>query len=156
VKLTIVAVGNRMPAWVNDGFTDYARRMPREVRVELIAIKPEKREGGRITSQLLAAERNRIEVGLPRDAKRVALDERGDLISSHGLADWLRRWMAEGQDAAFVIGSADGLDDNLKKSAHHLLSLSKMTLPHGLVRVLLAEQLYRAVSLIKNHPYHRE
>jgi 23S rRNA (pseudouridine1915-N3)-methyltransferase len=88
-----------MPAWVNDGFTDYARRMPREARVELIQIKPEKREGGRMTAQILAAERNRIEASLPRDAQRVALDERGDLISSHGLADWLRRWMAEGQDA---------------------------------------------------------
>lgn len=145
-----------MPAWVNDGFTDYARRMPREARVELIEIKPEKREAGRMTAQILAAERNRIEAGLPRDAQRVALDEHGDLISSRGLADWLRRWMAESQDAAFVIGSADGLDDGLKKSSHHLLSLSKMTLPHGLARVLLAEQLYRAVSLIQNHPYHRE
>jgi 23S rRNA (pseudouridine1915-N3)-methyltransferase len=155
VKLTIVAVGNRMPLWVNDGFGDYVRRMPREARVELIEIKPEKREGGKMTGQILAAERNRIEAGLPRDAQRVVLDEHGELISSHELADWLRRWMAEGQDAAFVIGSADGLDDGLKKGCHHLLSLSRMTLPHGLARVLLAEQLYRAVSLIQNHPYHR-
>jgi 23S rRNA (pseudouridine1915-N3)-methyltransferase len=156
VKLSIVAVGNRMPAWVSEGFTDYIRRMPREARVELIEVKPEKRAAGRMTAQILAAERNRIEAGLPRDAQRVALDERGNLISSHGLAEWLRRWKAEGQDAAFVIGSADGLDESLKKSSHYLLSLSKMTLPHGLVRVLLAEQLYRAVSLIQNHPYHRE
>lgn len=145
-----------MPAWVSDGFTNYAHRMPREARVELIEIKPEKREGGKMTTQILAAERNRIEAGLPRDVQRVALDERGDLLSSHALADWLRRWMAEGQNAAFVIGSADGLDDGLKKTSNHLLSLSKMTLPHGLVRVVLAEQLYRAVSLIQNHPYHRE
>lgn len=145
-----------MPSWVDAGFAEYARRMPREVRAELIEIKPERRETGKTSAQTLAAERSRIEAALSRDAQRIVLDERGELISSPTLADWLRGWMAQGQDVAFVIGSADGLDEGLKKSAHRLLSLSKMTFPHGLARIVLAEQLYRAVSLIQNHPYHRQ
>jgi 23S rRNA (pseudouridine1915-N3)-methyltransferase len=145
-----------MPSWVDEGVAQYARRMPREARTELVEIKPEKREAGRTTAQIVAAEGSRIEAALSRDVQRVALDERGELLSSLTLADWLRRWMAEGQNVAFLIGSADGLDDGLKTRSHHLLSLSKMTLPHGLVRIVLAEQLYRAVSLIQNHPYHRE
>jgi 23S rRNA (pseudouridine1915-N3)-methyltransferase len=156
VKLIVVAVGHRMPAWIDAGFTEYSRRMPREARVELIELKPDKREGGRGSAQILAAERVRIDAAIPRSARRVVLDERGELLTTAQLADWLKQWMEDGSDAAFVIGSADGLDPELKRGAHHLLSLSRMTLPHGLARVILAEQLYRAVSLLHNHPYHRE
>jgi 23S rRNA (pseudouridine1915-N3)-methyltransferase len=156
VKLIVVAVGHRMPAWIDAGFAEYSRRMPREVRVELIEIKPDKREGGRSSAQILAAERMRIDAAVPLSARRVVLDERGELLTTAQLADWLKQWMRDGSDAAFVIGSADGVDPELKRGAHRMLSLSRMTLPHGLARVILAEQLYRAVSLLHNHPYHRE
>lgn len=155
MKLHIVAVGNRMPAWVDAGFEEYAKRMPREARITLIEVKPEKREGGKTTEQVLAAEATRIEAVLPIGSEVIVLDERGVTLSTKQLADWLRGTMAEGHDMAFVIGSADGLHPRIKQHAKRLTSLSALTLPHGLARVLLAEQLYRAMSLIQNHPYHR-
>lgn len=155
MKLTIIAVGSRMAAWIVAGYGEYSRRMPREARIALIEIKPEKRDGGKTVDQLLAAEAARIEAALPDGAEVIILDERGAAVSTRQLAGWLRAFMAEGRDAAFLIGSADGLHSRLKRSGR-LLSLSSLTLPHGLARVLLAEQLYRAMSLIRNHPYHRE
>ncbi len=156
MKLTVIAVGNRMPAWVSAGYEEYARRMPRESRVNLVEVKPEKRDGGRSIEQILAVEALRIEAALPDGATIIVLDERGTGISTRDFADWLSASMAEGRDATFVIGSADGLHPRIKSRAHRLLALSALTLPHGLARVLLAEQLYRAISLINHHPYHRE
>jgi 23S rRNA (pseudouridine1915-N3)-methyltransferase len=98
----------------------------------------------------------RIENALPQGADVIVLDERGLAISTRELANWLREFMAEGRDGAFIIGSADGLHPSIKQRARRLFSLSSLTLPHGLARVLLAEQLYRAISLLQNHPYHRE
>lgn len=156
MKLYVVAVGNRMPAWIDAGFEEYAKRMPRQARITLIEVKPEKREGGKTVEQILAAEAMRIEAALPEGARLVVLDERGASIATRQFAEWLSSHMNDGQDAAFLIGSADGLHASLKQRAHQTLALSPLTLPHGLVRVLLAEQLYRAMSLIQNHPYHRE
>ena len=156
MKLHVIAVGNRMPAWVAAGFEEYAKRMPREARIALIEIKPEKREGGRTTAQVLSAEAARIEAVLPDGAEVVVLDERGGVVSTKQLADWLTAAMSNGTDAAFIIGSADGLHPRIKQRAGRLMALSALTLPHGLARVLIAEQLYRAMSLIQNHPYHRE
>lgn len=147
-----------MPAWVDAGFAEYARRMPREAAVELSEVKPERRgqnAGNRTAAQLLAAERGRIEAALGTDCYTVALDEHGEQLTTAQLARSVRRWMESGHDAAFLIGGADGLDAGLKGSAEMLLALSAMTLPHGLARVVLAEQLYRAVSMLGNHPYHR-
>jgi 23S rRNA (pseudouridine1915-N3)-methyltransferase len=160
VKLRIVAIGHKAPDWVNAGFEDYARRMPREARIELIELKPGTR-GGQNPSEaaierILAAEKDRILAAVPTGSVKIALDERGKAVSTADLARKLAGWMQDGRDAAFMIGSADGLDAGLKKDADLLLSLSAMTLPHAMVRVLLAEQLYRALSLIQNHPYHRE
>jgi 23S rRNA (pseudouridine1915-N3)-methyltransferase len=156
VKLHIIAVGNRMPVWIDAGFEEYAKRMPREARIALTEVKPEKRDGGKSTEQVLFAESARIESALPTKADIIVLDERGQAVSTRQLADWLREFMTEGRDAAFVIGSADGLHANVKRRAKRLFSLSALTLPHGLARVLLAEQIYRAISLLQNHPYHRD
>lgn len=155
VKLIIVAVGHKMPAWVNDGFAEYTRRMPRETRIELVEIKPSMRAGGKTTEQVHEAERNRIEAALSAGCERVVLDERGQNWSTLELAETMKDWMRGGRDVAFIIGGSDGLHPELKRQGR-LWSLSRLTLPHGLVRVVLAEQLYRAVTVIHNHPYHRE
>lgn len=160
MKLRIVAVGHKPRDWIAAGFEDFVRRMPREARIELAEIKAAPRShqapSNASVVQILASEKARILAAVPPDSVKVALDERGKGLSTAELAHKLTGWMQEGRDVAFMIGSADGLDENLKAEADLLLSLSAMTFPHALVRVLLAEQLYRAISLIQNHPYHRE
>ena len=158
--LHIVCVGNKPPAWVASGFEDYARRMPREARIELTEIKPAARgsqtQSPAAVARLLEAEKNRILASLPPGCVKIALDEHGKSTSTETLARRMAAWLQDGRDIAFMIGSADGLHPALKKDADMLLSLSAMTLPHAMVRVLLAEQLYRAMSIVRNHPYHRE
>lgn len=144
-----------MPGWVTAGFDDYARRLPREIPLELVDIKPEPRERGRSVEQMLAAEASRIE-SARKGFRMVALDERGNAWSTREFAARLRGWRDAGDDVAFVIGSADGLADRVRTDASAVVALSAMTLPHGLVRVLLAEQIYRAVTLLAGHPYHRD
>jgi 23S rRNA (pseudouridine1915-N3)-methyltransferase len=156
MKLVIVAVGTRMPSWVVEGYREYAKRMPPGTALELVEIKPEARTTGKTVEQMLAAEAARVLAALPKGSRVVALDERGKDMSTCGLAVQLEAWMQERGPVAFVIGGADGLDASLKKAAAMQLRLSGMTLPHGLARVLLAEQLYRALSIIGGHPYHRE
>lgn len=154
MKFLVCAVGHKMPRWIAAGFEEYTRRMPHEATIELLEIKPEKRSGKKV-EQLLAAEAVRILAALPPRCRMVALDEHGRQLTTVKLADSVREWMRNGGDIAFIVGGADGLDARIKNSANDVLALSAMTLPHGLARVLLAEQLYRAVSLIKGHPYHR-
>lgn len=144
-----------MPAWVNAGFDEYAKRMPRDYTLDLVELKPEPRDRGKSVAQLLAAEAVRIRAACA-GMQMVALDERGAGWTTSQFAAHLARWHAEAIDVAFLIGSADGLAPPLKRDAAFLLGLSSMTLPHGLARVLLAEQLYRAVSVNIGHPYHRE
>jgi 23S rRNA (pseudouridine1915-N3)-methyltransferase len=155
MKLFILAVGHKMPGWVSNAFDEYTKRMPPELRIELREIKAEQRSAGRPAHSVMAAERTRIEAALPRQATLVMLDEHGHDWTTLQLAQALPRWQGAGQDVAFVIGGADGLDPALKARADLLLRLSSLTLPHGMVRVLLAEQLYRAWSITQNHPYHR-
>lgn len=155
MKLRIVALGQRMPGWVDTGFDEYARRLPREFPLELIEIKPQPRERGRSVAQMLAAEATRIESACT-GLRTVALDEHGDAWSTRDFANRLREWRDAGTDIAFIIGSADGLAYAVKSRAAAVVALSAMTLPHGLVRVVLAEQIYRAVSLLGGHPYHRD
>lgn len=155
MKLTIVALGHKMPAWVDAGVNEYVKRMPAEARIELLELKPEDR-ASRSIEKVLALEAARIEAALPKNATRIVLDERGKALTTFDLAALLRAWMAEGAQPAFIIGSADGLAPDIKATAAKTIALSGFTLPHGLVRVLLAEQLYRAWSLTQNHPYHRE
>ena len=155
MRLLILAVGNKMPEWVETSFAEYAKRMPHEASIELVEIKPEKRGGGKNVDQLMAAEGARILSAIPPRCRTVALDERGRQWTTVKLADSISGWMKNGGDTAFIIGGADGLDPSIKNSADEVLALSALTLPHALARVLLAEQLYRALSLIKRHPYHR-
>ena len=158
MKFLVVALGHRMPAWVQAGFEDYARRMPREARVRLLELKPEPRAPRSADGELqraLEAERRRIVAVLPKACYKVVLDERGVSFNTRGLAARIERWRQRGGDVAFMIGGADGVAAALKQEADLLWSLSALTLPHPLVRIMLAEQLYRATSLLSGHPYHR-
>jgi len=155
MQLVIIAVGSRMPTWVNSAFQDYTKRMPAELPIELREIKPEPRSAQRGAHFLMQAEAQRIRAALPKRRVVVALDERGQEFSTVELAARLERWRAESDPVFWIIGGADGLDAELKAEASVCLSLSRLTLPHAMVRVILAEQLYRAWSLTQNHPYHR-
>jgi 23S rRNA (pseudouridine1915-N3)-methyltransferase len=143
-----------MPAWVDAGFTEFCARMPRDARVELKALKPAPRGGP--VKRAIEDEGTRILAALPRGCFKIVLDENGVLLDSRELAQHLGRWRQTGQDLAFIVGGADGLAASVKQAAAFTWSLSSLTLPHGLARVVLAEQLYRAVSILHNHPYHRE
>lgn len=143
-----------MPAWVSAGFDEYAKRLARGFTLELIEIKPRPRVSTASVAQVLDAETPRI-LAACDGFRLIALDERGKAWSTREFAARLARWRDGGDDVAFVIGSADGLADEVKAKAHAVMSLSTMTLPHGLARVVLAEQIYRATTLIAGHPYHR-
>lgn len=155
MKLTVVAVGHRQPAWVSEGCAEYVKRMPRELATSVVEIKPEPR-GSKTREQLLAAEKGRIREALAAGSRLVVLDERGDDLTTLKLAKRLETWMLDSRDTVLLIGGADGIDEELKQAADDKIRLSSLTLPHGLARLLLCEQLYRAVSVLKNHPYHRE
>ena len=155
MKITIIAVGNRMPTWVEAAWEDYAKRLPTDWAVELKEIKPEPRTSGKTASQMMAAEAKRIESAIPANALRVALDEHGKDLSTEKFSALLQGWQDNSQSLAILIGGPDGLDPALKASCANLLRLSSLTFPHPLVRVVLIEQLYRAWSILVNHPYHR-
>jgi 23S rRNA (pseudouridine1915-N3)-methyltransferase len=156
MRLLLVAVGQRQPAWADTAYEDFAKRFPPEMRLELKAVKAEPRSAGKSTEQLMAAEGQRLEAALPKSVRRVILDERGDRVTTVQLAQRLERWKGDGRDVAIFIGGPDGLDPALKATADETLRLSDLTLPHAFVRVLLAEALYRAWSVMAGHPYHRE
>lgn len=156
MKLRVVAVGHKMPGWVDDAVAEYAKRLPRNFAFELGEVRPEPRTSGKTVPQLLAAEAARIEAAIPAGVLRVVCDEHGKDLTTMQLSERLRQWQDSASDIALVIGGPDGLAQSIKDSAGLTLRLSSMTLPHGLARVLLAEQLYRAWSILQNHPYHRE
>jgi len=155
MRLLLVAVGQRQPGWADEAYADYAKRFPPELRLELKAVKAEPR-GSKSAEQLMAAEATRIEAALPRGVRRVVLDERGDRLTSVQLAARMKVWMGDGRDVALLIGGPDGLAATIKASADESLRLSDLTLPHAFARVLLAEGLYRAWTVMTGHPYHRE
>ncbi|MFZ3088082.1 MAG: 23S rRNA (pseudouridine(1915)-N(3))-methyltransferase RlmH [Methylotenera sp.] len=155
MKLRIISVGHKMPAWVETACADFTKRMPRESAVEIVDIKPEKRAAGNSTENIQLIEAKRILEAVGRDYL-IACDERGQEVTTLQLADKMKQWQTLGRDVSIVIGGADGLHSSLKQQADWLWGLSKLTLPHAFVRVLLCEQLYRAHSVIHNHPYHRE
>lgn len=158
--ILIVAVGQKQPAWVNEAFEDYAKRLPPEWAIELKEIKAEPRAAGKTAAQMMAAEANRITAALEKEKSggsvmAIALDERGKDLNTQQFADLIAQCRSQSLRLVFLIGGPDGLDSPLKEKCRHAIRLSSMTLPHGLARVLLAEQLYRAWSLSANHPYHR-
>lgn len=158
MRIRVLAVGSRMPGWVEQAVTEYTRRMPPEIRLEWLGVKPETRLQGQPSAargwQLREAERLR-DASLP-GCRRVALDEGGEDLDSLALARRLASWQAQGDPVCLYIGGPDGLHPGFKAEAHERIRLSSLTLAHPLVRVVLAEQLYRAWSITAGHPYHRE
>ncbi len=158
--IRIVAVGQRAPGWVDAAVADYLKRLPPELKVELCTVKTEARGNDArkpaAGQALMAREAQRIRTQLPARCKLVVLDERGDDLTTAALAERLVSWQRDAAPVAIVIGGPDGIDAQLRADAHQSIRLSSLTLPHALVRVLLAEQLYRAWSVNAKHPYHRE
>ena len=155
MKLWLLAVGQRMPRWVDEAYADYARRMPPETPLVLKEVRAETRSPNLGAEAVMEREAQRIETALPPGARVIALDGHGQRLTSADLAAELQRWRRDGRDVALLIGGADGLAPRIKQRADALLRLSDLTLPHGLARVLLAEQLYRAHTQLAGHPYHR-
>ena len=155
MRVTIVAVGQRIPAWAQTAVDDYAKRFPPDWKVEVKTVKAEPR-GSKTVATVYVAERQRIEAALPKGTRLVVMDERGKNLTTQALAQQLGQWQLDGGDVSLVIGGADGLDPELKAKAHASIRLSDLTLPHALARVLLVEAVYRAWSILANHPYHRE
>ena len=156
MRLALVAVGQRLPSWAETACDEYLKRFPPEWRVELKAVKAEPRTLGKAADALKSAEAVRIDAACPKGARRVALDEHGQRLTTAALAERLLAWQRDGRDVALLMGGPDGLADAVKASADETLRLSDLTLPHALARVLLAEALYRAWSVNAGHPYHRE
>ena len=156
MKIHLLAVGTRMPAWVTAGFTDYARRLPRHCELCLQEVAAPRRGARDQRPQWLAREARALLAAVPANCRRVALAESGRLYSTPELAALLEQWLSTGQDVALLVGGPDGLSPAVMDSCEFSWSLSPLTFPHTLVRVLVAEQLYRAWSLIANLPYHRQ
>jgi len=155
MRLVIVAVGQRQPAWARDAFDEFAKRMPADARLELVEVKAEPRDGGKTVEQMMGSEAQRLRAAVPKGARLVVLDEQGRRQTSLQLAQRLQSWQHLGRDVALLIGGPDGLHASLKAAADETLRLSDLTLPHALARVLLAEALYRAWAIVGGHPYHR-
>ncbi|MGH8215111.1 MAG: 23S rRNA (pseudouridine(1915)-N(3))-methyltransferase RlmH [Rhodanobacteraceae bacterium] len=155
MRARLVAIGERMPRWVADGFAEYAKRLSRDLPLELVEIKPGTRGKGRDEARAIADEGTAMLAALPREAHVVALDGRGTAWTSEQLADQLSNWRMVGRDLAILIGGPDGHSREVLQRADQRWSLGSLTLPHMLVRLVVAEQLYRATSILNGHPYHR-
>lgn len=156
MHIRLLAVGDRQPGWVDEAFRGYTGRFPREWRFRLDAIATARRTRGEAPGRAIQAEEQALLSRLKSGEQVVLLDERGKQMTSQALARKLADWQSDGRDVSLVIGGPDGVGEELRKRADFTWSLSDLTLPHGLARVLAAEQLYRAWSLSTGHPYHRE
>lgn len=155
MRVHIIAMGDRMPSWVEQGYQEYAKRLGSEVQLQLHEIVPEKRGKGADLKRILQKEGERMLQAIPEHCDVIALDRLGKSLSTEELADNLSEWLASGRDQALLIGGPEGLAAACIQRATTRISFSAMTFPHPLVRVILAEQLYRAYSILKNHPYHK-
>lgn len=155
MNIHLIAVGEKMPRWVQDGYSEYAKRLPTECALRLIEVPAGKRGKNADVARIIREESERMLAAIPKGANVVALEVGGRSWSTEQLAQNLEDWMGSGRDLALLVGGPDGLGDSARKAAGQLWSLSPLTLPHPLVRVVLAEQLYRAWSILRNHPYHR-
>ncbi len=156
MKVHLIAVGKKMPEWINSGYAEFSKRMPPELQIDLIEITPSVRNKTTPTEKNIKEEGKRIQSAIPANSRLIVLDEKGKNFSSIALSKKMESWLPMGQDIVLVIGGADGFDPKIKQQADEKWSLSSFTLPHALVRVVVAEQLYRAWSILKGHPYHRE
>jgi len=155
MKLNLLAVGTKMSSWVTDGYQEYAKRMPRECSLHLHEITPAKRGKSGSPAQWMREEGDRILAAIPNNHHVVALDVKGKPWSTEQLAEQLKNWQADGRDVSLIVGGPDGLTDECLQRANQRWSLSALTLPHPLVRIVMSEQLYRAWTVLQNHPYHR-
>ncbi|MGI9291088.1 MAG: 23S rRNA (pseudouridine(1915)-N(3))-methyltransferase RlmH [Gammaproteobacteria bacterium] len=156
MRITVLAIGTRMPAWVDEGVQDYLKRLPKHIDMSFKALPAAQRSSRISTDKLKEKEGEQILKALPEKAYTIALDEHGKQHTSSGWGKQLENWLAERSEVCFLIGGADGLADICRSRADEIWSLSDMTLPHALVRVVLAEQVYRAWTLTQGHPYHRD
>ena len=155
MRVRVIAVGTRMPSWVRSACDEYLKRLGPHLNIALTEIEPGVRPGGARTARARGSEGERLLATLRAGEHVVALDERGAEPTTRELASWLQARMHSGEDLAFLIGGADGLVPEVLSRSNFTLALSRLTLPHALARVLLLEQLYRAVSILTQHPYHR-
>jgi len=156
MKIRLLAVGQKMPKWVQQTFNDYNNRLSKNQQLELVEIVPVYRAKTMNVDKAKQMEGDSIMAALKPHEKIIVLDERGKAISTKFLAQSIKSWQMDAFNIAIIIGGADGVSEKVKLKAYHLWSLSQLTFPHPLVRVILMEQIYRAYSLIANHPYHRE
>jgi 23S rRNA (pseudouridine1915-N3)-methyltransferase len=156
LKARLIAVGTRPPGWVREAYADYSRRLRSSLKLTLLEIEPGPRSAGQSARRAVELEGRKLLTALHPDEWVVALDEHGTQMSTRELAQWLAGRMREGRDLAFLIGGPDGFSAEVLARSDLSLSLSRLTLPHALVRVVWAEQLYRAMSLLTHHPYHRD
>ena len=155
MRVRLIAIGTRMPDWIEAGYADYAQRLPRELKLELVELPVEHRGKNADIARLRDAEGAALLKAAGTEARIIAFDEHGTQPDTLGWSKALRGWMQDGRDVALLIGGPDGHAKAVLAKAEATWSLSKLTFPHALVRVLVAEQLYRAWSLLNNHPYHR-
>jgi 23S rRNA (pseudouridine1915-N3)-methyltransferase len=155
LKIHLLAVGTRMPAWVSDGYDQYARRMPPDCRLELTEIPAVQRGKNADIKRIVEQEGKKLLTSAPKKSQIIALNTEGKSWSTEQLAQQLDRWMQQGSDLALLVGGPEGLHTSCLQAASQQWSLSPLTFPHPLVRIIVAEQLYRAVSLLRGHPYHR-
>jgi 23S rRNA (pseudouridine1915-N3)-methyltransferase len=156
MRLSIIAVSRRLPLWLDTGIKDFIRRLPPDVKPEIIEIPPARRRTGIPPEKNLADEAKRILSALPASTRMIILDEGGRQQTTRQWADQLQQWQLDNVNCVFIIGGADGLAPAIREMAHDSWALSSLTLPHGIARLLLVEQIYRAWTLLTNHPYHRE
>ncbi|HEY1059376.1 MAG TPA: 23S rRNA (pseudouridine(1915)-N(3))-methyltransferase RlmH [Limnobacter sp.] len=156
MKITVIALSHKIEPWAQQAVDQFQKRFPADWKLTIKELKPEDRAAGKPVDQILAKEAERIRAAIPNGSKVVALDERGERLTSKALADQLLKWHNASEQLTLLIGSADGLDSQLKAQCHALWRISDLTLPHAMVRALLVEALYRAWSIQAGHPYHRE
>jgi 23S rRNA (pseudouridine1915-N3)-methyltransferase len=155
MKIHLLSIGHKMPVWVNQGCQEYLKRMPKECNVKLIEISAAKRTKKSDFKRIITDESQRLLAAIPKNNRIIALDVKGKHWSTEQLAQKMGHWMSSGQDIALLVGGPEGLSNDCLKSASELWSLSALTFPHPLVRVILTEQLYRGWSVLRGHPYHR-
>lgn len=156
MKLRLLTLGHKMPSWVSEAFELYNQRLPNHLKIQLVEINAVVRQKTQNTAQIKTIEAEAIKKHLQAGDHNIALDEGGKLVATKDMATAMADWQMMGQNINIIIGGADGLDHSIKQLAHRTWSLSRLTFPHQLVRVVIAEQIYRAHSLLNNHPYHRE
>ena len=155
MQIHLIAIGQRMDAWVKQAYDEFAKRLPHECRLQLIEVPANKRTKNSDLQRIIKEEGERLLAAIPSNSLVYALDSAGQQWSTEKLADQLGEWLADGRDVALLIGGPDGLSEQCKSRAEFCLSLSKLTFPHPLVRIIIAEQVYLAWSILQGHPYHR-